>query len=104
MVNGYAQNEQPDESMALVREMLCLDFRLNYVTFNGLLSSFYSPDVWDYCRQTHCLIIKDGLELNAYISVSLMSTYSKCSDSLEDFQKLFSCITRWDLNELLSKP
>ncbi|KAK6234893.1 hypothetical protein SCA6_010230 [Theobroma cacao] len=96
MVSGCAQNGLPNEAMALVKEMLGLGLRLNHVTYNSLLSSFLSPDYLDCCRQVHCRIIQDGLESNVYIAVTLLTVYSKCSCSLEDFQKLCEGVSWWD--------
>ncbi|XP_021814309.1 pentatricopeptide repeat-containing protein At3g09040, mitochondrial-like [Prunus avium] len=96
MVTGYAQNGQSDEAMILAREMLRLGLKPNYVTYNSLLSSFSSPDFWVHCRQIHCRIMKEGFEFNVYIVVTLLTIYSDCSNSLEDFQKLCSCVAIWD--------
>lgn len=96
MVTGYVQNDLPDEAMVLVREMLRLEVKPNYVTYNSLLSSFSSPYLLDNCRQIHCHIIKEGFEFNAYIAATLVTVYSECSNSLEDFRKLCSCVSRWD--------
>ncbi|CAL8999151.1 unnamed protein product [Prunus brigantina] len=96
MVTGYAQNGQSDEAMILAREMLRLGLKPNYVTYNSLLSSFSSPDFWDHCRQIHCRIMKEGFEFNVYIVVTLLTIYSDCSNSMEDFQKLCSCVAIWD--------
>lgn len=96
LVTGYSHNELPYEAMDLVREMLLLEVKPNYVTYNSLLSSFSSPALLDNCRQIHSHIIKEGFEFDAYIAATLVTIYSECSNSLEDFQKLCSCVSRWD--------
>lgn len=96
MVTRYAQNEQPDEAMILVREMLRLEVKPNDVTYNSLLSSFSSPNLLDKCGQIHSRIVKEGFEFNTYIAVTLATIYSECTNSLEDFEKLCSCISKWD--------
>ncbi|KAF5744579.1 pentatricopeptide repeat-containing protein [Tripterygium wilfordii] len=88
VVTGYANNGEPDVAMLLAREMLQLGIRTNYVTYNCLLTSFSSPSCFIYCKQVHCRIILEGLESNMYIEVTLLTAYSKCSDSLEDFLKI----------------
>ncbi|XP_008222152.2 PREDICTED: pentatricopeptide repeat-containing protein At3g24000, mitochondrial [Prunus mume] len=40
--------------------------------------------------------MKEGFEFNVYIVVTLLTIYSDCSNSLEDFQKLCSCVAIWD--------
>ncbi|EEF41942.1 pentatricopeptide repeat-containing protein, putative [Ricinus communis] len=90
MVTAYAQNEQPDEAMILVREMMRLGIKANYVTYNSLLSSFSGPKYMQYCKQVHCSIIRCGLECNLYIAATLVTVYSKCTNNLEDFNKISS--------------
>ncbi|XP_059626575.1 pentatricopeptide repeat-containing protein At1g11290, chloroplastic-like [Cornus florida] len=96
MVTGYAQNQLPDEALILVREMLRLGPKPNHVTYNTLLSSFHYPDDLDRCKQVHCRIIREGLEANAFLAVTLVTLYSECSTSLEGFYKICSNITIWD--------
>ncbi|PON68824.1 Pentatricopeptide repeat [Trema orientale] len=38
----------------------------------------------------------NGFEFNGYVAVTLVTTYSRCNSSLEDFDKLCSCVTIWD--------
>ncbi|KAL7201652.1 hypothetical protein ACSBR1_033368 [Camellia fascicularis] len=96
LVTGYAQNRQPDEAMILVMEMLRLGVKSSYVTYNILLSSFHCPDYLDHCKQVHCCIIREGLESDMYLTVTLVTVYSECSRSLEDFYRICSTITIWD--------
>lgn len=96
MVAGYAFCRQPVSAMVLVRDMQRLGIRLNFVTYNCLLSSFASLDDLDHCKQVHCQIIREGLESNSYLAVTLVTVYSECGTSLDDFNKVCSCIARWD--------
>ncbi|CAI0452941.1 unnamed protein product [Linum tenue] len=96
MVTAYSQNEEPCEAMMLVREMMQLGLKLNGVTFNSLLSSFSTPDHLECCKQVHCCIIRQGLESNEYITATLVTVYSKCSRSLEEFVKACSGVAIWD--------
>lgn len=50
-VIGYAQNQEPDEAMLLVKQMLCLDLKPSYMTYNSLLSSFSRPNCLDRCKK-----------------------------------------------------
>ncbi|KAF8402951.1 hypothetical protein HHK36_011044 [Tetracentron sinense] len=95
LVSGYAQNQQPNEAMILVREMRRLGLRSNSVTYNSLLSSFSGPEDVDHCKQVHCQIIHEGMESNTYLVVTLVTVYSECG-SLEDFRKICSTILTWD--------
>ncbi|KAL1298455.1 hypothetical protein HN51_042815 [Arachis hypogaea] len=105
MVSGYAQNNQPEKAMVLIREMLRLGFDPNHVTYNSLLSSFSTHDHLDNCRQIHCCVIREGFEANEYVVVTLMTVYSECNGSLDDFWKACSGIRKWDkvsLNALIA--
>ncbi|XP_022148413.1 putative pentatricopeptide repeat-containing protein At3g23330 [Momordica charantia] len=96
MISGYARNQKPDEAMVLVRAMLRLDLKPNYMTYNSLLSSFSSSHNFHQCKQIHCRIIAEGFESNNYIAASLVTAYSECCSSLEDYRKVCSAITMFD--------
>ncbi|KAL6967575.1 hypothetical protein U1Q18_033382 [Sarracenia purpurea var. burkii] len=92
LVTGYAHIQQPDEAFILVREMLRSGLKPSYVTYTSLLSSFSCQYDLDHCKQVHCRIIREGLESNAYLTVTLVTVYSKCSSSLEDFYRICSTV------------
>ncbi|XP_022944325.1 pentatricopeptide repeat-containing protein At1g11290, chloroplastic-like [Cucurbita moschata] len=93
MITGYARNQQPHEAMVLMREMLHLDLKPNYMTYNSLLSSFSCPHHFDQCKQIHCRVIAQGFESHNYIAATLVTAYSECCSSLEDYRKVCSNIT-----------
>ncbi|KAG7010533.1 Pentatricopeptide repeat-containing protein, chloroplastic, partial [Cucurbita argyrosperma subsp. argyrosperma] len=93
MITGYARNQQPHEAMVLMREMLHLDLKPNYMTYNSLLSSLSCPHHFDQCKQIHCRVIAQGFESNKYIAATLVTAYSECCSSLEDYRKVCSNIT-----------
>ncbi|XP_038902306.1 pentatricopeptide repeat-containing protein At1g11290, chloroplastic-like [Benincasa hispida] len=92
MISGYARNQLPHEAMVLIREMLHLDLKPNDMTYNSLLSSFSRPHHFDQCKQIHCRIIAEGFESNNYIASTLVTAYSVCCSSLEDYRKVCSNI------------
>ncbi|KAF8010751.1 hypothetical protein BT93_J1407 [Corymbia citriodora subsp. variegata] len=96
MIAGHAQSEQPSEAMILLREMMRRGLRPNYVTYNSVLCSFSSRDYLNWCKQVHCRVIVAGLESNMYIAVTLVTVYSECGSSLEDFRKVCLGIRIWD--------
>ncbi|KAA0061871.1 pentatricopeptide repeat-containing protein [Cucumis melo var. makuwa] len=96
MISGYARNQLPHEAMILMREMLHLDLKPNGMTYNSLLNSFSCPRHFDQCKQIHCRIIAEGFESNNYIAATLVTAYSECSSSLEDYRKLCSNIRMSD--------
>ncbi|XP_057512265.1 pentatricopeptide repeat-containing protein At1g11290, chloroplastic-like isoform X2 [Actinidia eriantha] len=96
LVTGYARNQQADEAMILAREMLRLGIESSHVTYNSLLSSFGYQDDLDHCKQVHCRIIREGLESNTYLAATLVTVYSKCGGSLQDFNSICLTVTVWD--------
>ncbi|XP_019435820.1 PREDICTED: pentatricopeptide repeat-containing protein At3g24000, mitochondrial-like [Lupinus angustifolius] len=96
IVSSYARNSQPDEAMVLIREMLRSGVNPKQATYNSLLSSFSTDGHFDKCKQIQCRIIKEGFEVNHYLMVTLMTVYSECNGSLDDFWKLCSGVREWD--------
>lgn len=96
MIASYAYHKLPYKALFLFREMQRLGLRSDCVTCNGLLSSFYGVEHLDHCKQIHCLILREGLESNAYIRISLVTVYAECKCSLEEFDKICLIITTWD--------
>ncbi|WOG89146.1 hypothetical protein DCAR_0208382 [Daucus carota subsp. sativus] len=95
LVGGYSLTQQSDEAMILVRDMLRWGVRANFVTYNCLLSSFSFPEDFNHFKQVHCCIIREGLESNRYLSVSLMTLYSE-SGNAENFLNICSTLKIWD--------
>ncbi|GAB2212927.1 hypothetical protein Droror1_Dr00020933 [Drosera rotundifolia] len=96
MVTGYAHNELPLEALILFIEMRRYGFDSNYVTCNGLLSSFYGRENLMHCKQIHSLVVRQGLKSNSYIRATLLSIYSECDIEKDDFISICSFVTRWD--------
>ena len=96
LVTGYAQYQQSDEAMILVRKMLRFDLKLSYVTYISLLSSFHYPSDLDHCKQVHSRVIREGLEAYMYITVTLLTAYSECGSSIDDFNRICSIVRIWD--------
>ncbi|KAG0462281.1 hypothetical protein HPP92_020757 [Vanilla planifolia] len=81
--------------MLLFKEMRNLGFELNSMTYNSLLSSLLRLEDLIHGKQVHCLVMKEGLDFDPYIAVSLLTMYSKCGSS-EDFIKVCSNVMEWD--------
>ncbi|XP_068644895.1 pentatricopeptide repeat-containing protein At1g11290, chloroplastic-like [Aristolochia californica] len=95
MVSALVQHGQPDEVMLLVRKMRQLGIGLNSVTYSTVFSSFYGLTYLNYGKQVHCQVIREGIESNMYVVLTLMSMYSKCG-STHDFLKLFATVSPID--------
>ncbi|KAH0661258.1 hypothetical protein KY284_026189 [Solanum tuberosum] len=96
MITGYAQNRCPFQAVISFREMLRLGIRANCVTYTSLLSPFSCSDYLVHCEQVHSHVIHQCCKTNHYLVVSLLSAYSGCNCSLEDFRKLCSNVVKWD--------
>ncbi|KAI3750101.1 hypothetical protein L2E82_20726 [Cichorium intybus] len=88
MITGYTQNQQTKMAMYIFKKMLDSVHKADSIAYNTLLSSFSNPEDMIHCEQIHCSIIKQGLDSDVYLSVTLVTVYSKCSNSLQDFQKI----------------
>ncbi|XP_072996295.1 pentatricopeptide repeat-containing protein At1g11290, chloroplastic-like isoform X1 [Typha latifolia] len=95
LVSAYALEYRPNDAMLFVREMRQHGVGLNEVTYNSLLSSFSKFEDLFHGRQVHSLVIREGLEDDPYIVVTLITMYSKCGSS-EDFSKLCSSFRSHD--------
>ncbi|XP_020580722.1 pentatricopeptide repeat-containing protein At1g11290, chloroplastic-like [Phalaenopsis equestris] len=95
LVTGYAHHQRPIDAMLLVVEMRQLGFLMNKMTYNSLLSSFWRFSDLDHGRQVHSIVIKEGLDCDPYITVSLVTMYSKCGSSV-DFMNVCLSVSDWD--------
>lgn len=96
MIGGYAYNHCPNKSMILIREMFRSGIKANYVSYNSLLSSFHVPEDFMHCCQIHCRVIQEGLDSNSFLMTTLVTVYSECACSLEDYYKIISNVVRLD--------
>ncbi|XP_024980912.1 pentatricopeptide repeat-containing protein At4g13650-like [Cynara cardunculus var. scolymus] len=92
MITGYAQNQQADKAMYMIREMLSMGHKAESVTYNYLLSSFCNPEDMVHCEQIHCRVIREGLESDLHLAVTLVTVYSQCGSNFEDFYKICSTV------------
>ncbi|PWA40346.1 Pentatricopeptide repeat-containing protein [Artemisia annua] len=92
MITGYAQNGRNDNAMYMIREMLALGHKADHITYNSLLTSFCNVKDMIHREQIHCRVIKEGLESDLYIAISLVTVYSQCGGSLKDFYKICSTV------------
>ncbi|KAI3760505.1 hypothetical protein L1987_50900 [Smallanthus sonchifolius] len=90
MITGYTQNQQTDDAMRMVRKMMGLGHKAGFITYNTILISFCNPEDMIHCEQIHCCVLKDGLETDLYLAVTLVTVYSQCGGCLEDFYKVCS--------------
>ncbi|KAL4359323.1 hypothetical protein AHAS_Ahas08G0065900 [Arachis hypogaea] len=88
LICGYLQVKCPLISVNLFMDMLKLGI-----------------DPAPLTMQIHCCVIREGFEANEYVVVTLMTVYSECNGSLDDFWKACSGISKWDkvsLNALIA--
>ncbi|KAD6119796.1 hypothetical protein E3N88_11067 [Mikania micrantha] len=95
MITGYSHNQQTDKAMKMIRKMIFLGHKAdsnNSITYNTLLISFCDPKDMIYCEQIHCSVIKEGLQSDLHLAVTLVTVYSQCGSSLDDFYKICSTV------------
>ncbi|KAK1412836.1 hypothetical protein QVD17_34370 [Tagetes erecta] len=92
MITCYAQNQQPDNAMRLIRKMMGLGRKADCITYNALLISFCNEKNMVYWEKIHCYVIKEGLQFDLHLVVTLLTVYSQCGSKLEDFYKICSIV------------
>ncbi|GJR61458.1 pentatricopeptide repeat-containing protein [Tanacetum coccineum] len=75
MVTRYAQNGQNDNAIYMVREMQELGHKADH---NSVLTSFCYVKDTIHREQIRCRVIKEGLQSDMYIAISLVTVYSQC--------------------------
>lgn len=98
MIDGYASNGFPNESLLLFRKMLVEKVRPNEITLVAVLSSCGQLGTLDSGRWVHSYIEneKNGLGVEVRVGTALVDMYCKCA-SLEDARKVFEKIDGKDV-------
>lgn len=92
MITGYAQNQEPDNAMRVIRKMMGLGIKVDCITYNTLLISFCDQKKMVYCEKIHSCLIKEGLQSDLHLVVTLLTVYSQCGSKVEDFYKICSTV------------
>lgn len=84
MITAYTRTSLTEQAVSVFHEMLQLGQNPNTVTLVSMLSVC---DV-DRGRQIHAFAVRNGLDKNLFLGISLIDTYSKCGD-IANAEKVF---------------
>lgn len=83
IITGYARSSQPNEALALFRELQTSDVKPTDVTMLSALSSCALLGALDLGRWIHEYVKKNGFDKYVKVNTALVDMYSKCG-SLDD--------------------
>ncbi|KAK4748913.1 hypothetical protein SAY87_015499 [Trapa incisa] len=78
MINGYVENENPEEALAILDQMLNQGMEISNVTVMGALQACADLGDLERGKSLHELSKKLRLDSNVSVENSLISMYSKC--------------------------
>jgi pentatricopeptide repeat protein len=81
------------EATELLKDMLIKGFEPNLYTHSIILSILGVVPAIEWGKQTHCCIMKPGLEFNMVLGSALIDLYAKCgrlSEARKDFDNLIT--------------
>ncbi|KAF8378055.1 hypothetical protein HHK36_029389 [Tetracentron sinense] len=90
MIARYAQSDRSKEAVKLFCRMRQAFVVPNQFTFASVLQACATMEGLDLGKQTHCYVLKVGLDSDIFVSNALMDVYAKCGrieESLELFLK-----------------
>ncbi|KAL5716046.1 hypothetical protein ACHQM5_017785 [Ranunculus cassubicifolius] len=90
MIARYAQSNRSEEAVKLFFQMKRASVTPNQFTYASLLQACATMEGIELGKQTHCHVLKIGLDADIFITNALMDVYAKC-ERMEDSEKLFSC-------------
>lgn len=80
LISGYAQNDCADEALNAFHDMQSEGVAPNTVTAAYILCVCAHLSVMVLCKESHCYLLRRGLESDVLVSNSLMAAYAKCGD------------------------
>ncbi|KAK9114610.1 hypothetical protein Syun_021407 [Stephania yunnanensis] len=105
MVSGYTLNRQGEEALKLFLQLKFLGMKPNEFTYVALVTASSDLVSLIHGQQFHSQLIKIGLDLESYVSNSLLDLYAKCG-SIKDARKIFDDIPHRDVvcwNSMISR-
>ncbi|XP_050371452.1 pentatricopeptide repeat-containing protein At3g24000, mitochondrial [Argentina anserina] len=93
LIGGYAENKEPDEVIAVFKNMRKYGTPANYITIINVLGAFVTPsDLLNHAMPIHAHIVSTGFDSEKYVQSSLITMYAKCGD-LNSSNCIFSGLT-----------
>ncbi|PKA52724.1 Pentatricopeptide repeat-containing protein [Apostasia shenzhenica] len=87
-ISGYAQNGLTEHAVSLFHDMQSRMLKPSPVTAASILSACAQLGALALGKWVHRIITEEDVELNVYVSTSLIDMYAKCGNILEA-QKIF---------------
>ncbi|KAL8229241.1 hypothetical protein R6Q57_014141 [Mikania cordata] len=97
MIVAYSQHREGLKALALYREMIHMELRVDIFTLASVLTAFTCLEDLRGGLQFHCQLIKRGFSKNTHVGSGLIDLYSKCQGGMQDCKKVFAEIIEPDL-------
>ncbi|KAJ3687731.1 hypothetical protein LUZ61_016895 [Rhynchospora tenuis] len=78
LIGGYAQNGDPENAVRFFFDMRANGFQPDSYTIGSLLLACTHLKNLCYSKSLHGFVIRNGLERDTYITISLLSAYVQC--------------------------
>lgn len=79
LIGGHAQNGDPRKALEFYLEMKLAGLSPDCFTISSLLLACADLNLVQHGREVHGYVIRNGLELDSFIGISLISLYVHCS-------------------------
>ncbi|XP_016451057.1 pentatricopeptide repeat-containing protein At4g21065-like [Nicotiana tabacum] len=83
VINGYALNSRPNETLTLYRRMVFEGVKPDGFTLVSLLTASAELGALDLGRRAHVFMLKVGLDKNLHAANALLDLYAKCGNVKE---------------------
>ncbi|KAI7726247.1 hypothetical protein M8C21_008591, partial [Ambrosia artemisiifolia] len=97
MIVAYSQHREGLKALALYREMVDMELRVDIFTLASVLTAFTSLEDLRGGVQFHCQLVKKGFHQNTHVGSGLIDFYSKCRGGMLDCKRVFEEIVEPDL-------
>ncbi|KAL2249326.1 UNVERIFIED_CONTAM: Pentatricopeptide repeat-containing protein, mitochondrial [Sesamum indicum] len=91
LIAGSVNSGHYEAAIGFIRSMLLQGFHPDIYTYSILLSVCGDLPATEWGKQTHCCIIKPGLDSNVVVGSALIDVYAKCG-RLNDARKVFNIL------------
>ncbi|OVA10803.1 Pentatricopeptide repeat [Macleaya cordata] len=96
MIAGYAQNGAPSEALELFHQMQNAGAKPNQVTFVSVVSACSQLGDLETGRWVHDLMVRNGMEMNIFVSTALLDMYIK-GGFIDEAREIFDRIRNRDV-------
>ncbi|CAL5372155.1 unnamed protein product [Camellia sinensis] len=96
MIAGYSQNELPDETLNLFRQMVSDGTQPSEIAITSVFGACSRLSALQLGKETHCFALKAHLTEDVFVGCSIIDMYAK-SGSIELSQKVFDRLQEKDL-------